>query len=287
MATNPQVMRAVNLALMSTGAAGAAVFTAPTVLAQDTQAGELEQVVVTGSRIRRVDEATASPVFTLDREAIAEQGVSTIGDLLQQIPAVSGAATNPQVNNGGGTGASTIELRGLGTQRTLVLLNGRRLGNLGYANQGADVNVIPANLIERVDVLKEGAGAIYGSDAVGGVVNFITRTDFDGMELNYDYGISSRGDGDLNTVSLAWGADNERGSVVLSGTYQKQESISSGDRSYTKQAIYFYTYVFAGGSSRTPTGRIFLPASPALRAPRRTTTGASPARTSTTTSRST
>jgi iron complex outermembrane receptor protein len=259
MATNPQVMRAVNLALMSTGAAGAAVFTAPTVLAQDTQAGELEQVVVTGSRIRRVDEATASPVFTLDREAIAEQGVSTIGDLLQQIPAVSGAATNPQVNNGGGTGASTIELRGLGTQRTLVLLNGRRLGNLGFANQGADVNVIPTNLVERVDVLKEGAGAIYGTDAVGGVVNFVTRTDFDGLEVNYDYGISNRGDGDLDTISVAWGNTGERGGIAISGTYQKQDAISSGDRSYTKQAIYFYTYVFAGGSSRTPTGRITLP----------------------------
>jgi outer membrane receptor protein involved in Fe transport len=260
MATNPQVMKAVNFALLSTGAAGAAL-TAPQVLAQTAQAEELEQIVVTGSRIRRVDEATASPVFTLDREVISQTGVNTMGELLQQIPAVSGAATNPQVNNGGGTGASTIELRGLGTQRTLVLLNGRRLGNLGFANAGADVNVIPTNLVERVDVLKEGAGAIYGSDAVGGVVNFVTRTDFDGLELGYDYGISNQGDGALNTVNLAWGATGDRGSIAISGTYQQQDEISSGERSYTKEAIYFYTYVYAGGSSRTPNGRIFLPAS--------------------------
>ncbi len=260
--TNPTLAKAMNLALLSAGAVAA--LTPPEVLAQETTGAqgsdELEQIIVTGSRIRRVDEETASPVFTLDRESISSAGVTTIGDLLQQIPAVSGAATNPQVNNGGGTGASSIELRGLGTQRTLVLLNGRRLGNLGFANGGADVNVIPTNLVERVDVLKEGAGAIYGSDAVGGVVNFITRTDFDGLEIGYDYGNSSRGDGELNTVNMAWGATGERGSIAVSGTYQKQEAISSGNRSHTNEAIYFYTYVFSGGSSRTPTGRISLPA---------------------------
>lgn len=259
MATNPRVMRAVKLALISASTAGATA-TSQQALAQETEAGELEQIVVTGSRIRRVDAETASPVFTLDRTAIAETGVTTVGDLLQQIPSVSGAATNPQVNNGGGTGAASIELRGLGTQRTLVLLNGRRLGNLQNANLGADVNVIPTNLVERVEVLKEGAGAIYGSDAVGGVVNFVTRTDFDGLEIGYDYGVSDKSDGDLNTVNLAWGAQNDRGGIAISGTYQKQEAISSGDRSYTREAIYFYTYVFPGGSSRTPNGRITPPA---------------------------
>jgi iron complex outermembrane recepter protein len=257
MATNPQLTRAVNLALISTGAAGAAL-TTPEVIAQQQDA-ELEQIVVTGSRIRRVEAATASPVFTLDRDTITETGVNTVGDLLQQIPSVSGAATNPQVNNGGGTGASAVELRGLGTQRTLVLLNGRRLGNLGFANTGADVNVIPTNLVERVEVLKEGAGAIYGSDAVGGVVNFVTRTDFDGVELGFDFGVSEAGDGDLSTVNLAWGTQGDRGGIAISGTYQKQDAISAGDRKYTREAIYFYTYIFPGGSSRAPTGRISLP----------------------------
>jgi iron complex outermembrane receptor protein len=262
--TNLQLTRAVNFALLSTGAAGAAL-TAPDVLAQagtDPQAQdtELEQVIVTGSRIRRVEEATASPVFTLDRETITETGVTTVGDLMQQIPSVSGAATNPTVNNSGGTGASAIELRGLGTQRTLVLLNGRRLGNLGFANTGADVNVIPTNLVERVEVLKEGAGAIYGSDAVGGVVNFVTRTDFEGVELGADFGVAERGDGDLTTVNLAWGSQGERGSIAISGTYQKQDEISASNRSYTKEALYFYAYIpQTFGSFRTPTGYIVLP----------------------------
>ncbi len=256
MAMNPQLSKAVKYGLLSSGAA-AAVLPAPAVLAQEAEA-ELEQIVVTGSRIRRVDAETASPVFTLDRSTIAETGVNTVGDLLSQIPQISGAATNPQVNNGGGTGAAEVELRGLGSQRTLVLLNGRRLGNISNATSAPDVNVIPTALIERVEVLKEGAGAVYGSDAIGGVVNFITRTDFDGVELNYDYGVADAGDGASNTVSMAWGASGEKGSISLAASYQKQDEISSGDRAFTREAIYFYTYVFPGGSSRTPTGRIFL-----------------------------
>src|SRR6185295_7049837 len=97
---------------------------------------------------------------------------------------------------------------------------------------------------------------IYGSDAVGGVVNFITRTDFDGLEIGFDYGVSNKGDGDAHTVHLAWGTRGERGGIAMSGTYQKQEAISSANRKYTKEAIYFYTSAYAGGSSRTPTGRI-------------------------------
>ena len=133
------------------------------------------------------------------------------------------------------------------------------MGNFENQNQGVNVNVIPTNLIERVEVLKEGAGALYGSDAVGGVVNFVTRTDFDGLEIGYEHGVSERGDGNLDTVDVAWGAEGERGGIMLSATYQKQDEISAGDRSYTKEAIYFYVYVFPGGSSRAPTGRIRIP----------------------------
>src|SRR5512143_103108 len=169
MVTNPKLTHAVHFALVSTATA-ASLYT-PAALSQDA---ELEQIVVTGSRIRRVDAESASPVFTMDRSTIESSGVTTMGELVQQVPAISGAATNPAVNNGGGTGAATVELRGLGAERTLVLLNGRRVGAI--ASVGAvDVNIMPVNLIERVEVLKEGAGAVYGSDAIGGVVNFITR----------------------------------------------------------------------------------------------------------------
>ena len=164
-------------AIITSLAVGAATLTGTgAAFAQEaapTEATTLDRIEVTGSRIRRVDAETSSPVFSIDRAQIEASGAVTIGDFLQETPAISGAATNPQVNNGGGTGAATVSLRGLGSQRTLVLVNGRRL-------QTNDVNSIPVNMVERVEVLKDGASAIYGSDAIGGVVNFILRTDFEG-----------------------------------------------------------------------------------------------------------
>lgn len=129
-----------------------------------SDADKLETIVVTGSRIRRVDLETASPVFVIDKGQIEKTGKLTVGDLLQSTPVIAGGATatNGAVNNGGGTGAATIDLRGLGTARTLILVNGRRL-----AGPAPDVNAIPINLVERVEVLKDGASAIYGSDAIG------------------------------------------------------------------------------------------------------------------------
>ena len=202
---------------------------------------------------------TASPIFTLDRGAIEASGVTTMGQLVQRVPSVSGAATNTAVNNGGGDGASTIELRGLSDERTLVLLNGRRVigiaGSSGATGGAVDINQFPVNLIERVDVLKEGAGAIYGSDAIGGVVNFITRTEFDGLELSYDYGASSEGDGTRDNFSVAWGMDGDNGSVVISANYNTQDEISANDRDFSRNALYLYGgVVTAGGSSRAPGG---------------------------------
>ena len=258
MRSNNILRRAVHLAL----SAGVAIPLAQTAVAQDQDtaaADEIGTVTVTGSRIRRVDAETASPVYTLGQDVIHESGVTTIGDLLQEVPSISGAATNPQVNNGGGSGASHVELRGLDTERTLVLLNGRRIGALTYEDGAVDVNVIPINMIERVEILKEGAGAIYGSDAVGGVVNFITRKNFDGAELGLDYGVSGASDGERQSVSLAWGVNSDRGSIMLGANWNHQDEISANDRDFARNAIYFYGSVFEGGSSRVPTGRIFVP----------------------------
>ena len=116
------------------------------------EAVKLDKVEVTGSRVRRVDAETASPVFVLDKTAIERSGAVTVGELIQDIPAIAGAATNPSVNNGGGDGASTVSLRGLGEDRTLLLLNGRRM----VTN---DVNSIPVGMIERIEVLKDGASS--------------------------------------------------------------------------------------------------------------------------------
>ena len=253
MASNTLLRRAVHLALT----AGVALPMSQPVLAQeDTAATEIGTVTVTGSRIRRVDQETASPVYTLDRNVIHESGVTTMGKLVQEVPQIAGAATNPQVNNGGGTGASHVELRGLDTERTLVLLNGRRMGALTFEDGAVDINVIPMNMIERVEILKEGAGAIYGSDAIGGVVNFITRKDYEGAEIGVDYGVSAEDDGERTAVNLTWGTVSDNGSFMLGAQWNKQEEISANDRDFARDAIYFYGSIFVGGSSRTPTGRI-------------------------------
>ena len=217
---------------------------------------ELETIEVTGSRIRRVDLETASPIFTIDRATITGSGVQTVGELVQELPSISGAATNPRVNNGGGSGAAVVSLRGLGEQRTLVLLNGRRLVSNA---EGIDVNTIPINLIERVEILKEGASAIYGSDAIGGVVNLITRADYNTAELMAEMGTSGESDGDRKGISLSWGSTTGKSNVMVGINYHDQEGISSGDRDFAKDALYLYGGVVSvAGSGRTTTGRFFL-----------------------------
>ncbi len=225
-------------------ASAATTLCAVPALAQETDASArpIEEVVITGSRIRRVDEETASPVFVLDAGTIANTGVSTLGDLMMRVPAISGAATNPQVNNGGGTGESNVELRGLGAQRTLVLLNGRRINILGAngTTSAVDINMIPLNMIERVEVLKEGAGAVYGSDAIAGVVNFITKKNLDGADVNVEWGQTGESDGERQSASLTLGSTGEKLSVIFGANYNKQEAVSAADREFSANALYLY-----------------------------------------------
>ncbi|MFT3898032.1 MAG: TonB-dependent receptor [Thermomonas sp.] len=250
--------------LAGTGVAFAQDATTPAPATDAEQAKTLDRIEVTGSRIRRVDAENASPVVTIDRQAIEKTGKLTIGDLVQELPNIAGAATNPTVNNGGGTGASTVELRGLGSQRTLVLINGRRMLHIGGTDGGADVNSIPASAVERIEVLTVGASSVYGSDAVAGVVNFIMRKDFDGMQASVDYGISSRNDGQRTGGSFTFGQTGEKGNVVAGVNYNKFDGISSADRDFSKNAVYLYGGSIVGldgsiGSGRNPRGRIYLP----------------------------
>jgi outer membrane receptor protein involved in Fe transport len=269
MKNNPERKRAVN-AYMRTAmsAAIASNFGSGVAVAQDTppssDATQLDTIEVTGSRIRRVDTETASPIYTIDRATIESSGVTTLGELVQEAPAISGAASNPQVNNGGGDGAARVSLRGLGDERTLVLLNGRRLG------PSFDLNAIPINLIERVEILKEGAGAIYGSDAVGGVVNFITRKSYSNADIAFQAGASSEEDGQNQSVEGSFGLVDGKGSLMLGVNYNKQKEISAANRAFSKNALYVYNYygtdtILVLGSSRNPRGRITLPVAHPLR----------------------
>src|SRR5687768_6853214 len=195
--TRAPLMKAITVVLSLGAACAAQAQETPSADSVDTTQ-TLDSVTVTGSRIRRVDTETANPVTTVNREAIEATGKATLGDLIQELPAIAGNATNPNVNNGGGTGASAISLRGLGEKRTLVLVNGIRLAY-------NDVNSIPATMVERVEVLGDGASAVYGSDAIGGVVNFILRDRFEGVQVSADYGQTSRGDGSRRNYSLTAG----------------------------------------------------------------------------------
>ncbi|MCQ4164062.1 TonB-dependent receptor plug domain-containing protein [Tahibacter harae] len=252
-----ELLRAVRYALY-VGTAAAVGLTAAPAFAQDEGADKgdtLETIVVTGSRIRRVDLENASPVFTIDKTSIEKTGAVTVGDLIQRTPAIAGAATNPQVNNGGGDGFSTVSLRGLGSDRTLLLVNGHRV-NVN------DVNQIPANAIERIEVLKDGASSVYGSDAIAGVVNFILRRDFQGLEISTSYGITDYDDGARSDFQMTFGHNSDRGSLMVGLNYNKQDAISAADRDFSNIALTLYSgEVIVGGSSRTATGRYVVPRS--------------------------
>lgn len=214
---------------------------------------EMEAMVVTGSRIRRVDAENASPVLVIEREAIERTGALTIGQFIQQVPSIAGAATNPTVNNGGGSGAATVSLRGLGDVRTLTLINGHRM----VYN---DINSIPMAAVQSVEILKDGASAIYGSDAIGGVINFILKRDFEGGELNLNYGISGESDGQRYGGNVTYGWTGERGNVLINLNYNDQREISAADREYSAFALTLYSgEVFTGGSSRSPFGFYSIP----------------------------
>ncbi|NQD37071.1 TonB-dependent receptor [Permianibacter sp. IMCC34836] len=215
--------------------------------------GSAERVEITGSRIKRVDVEGVNPVYTIDRSGIEKSGVGTIGELLQEMPTVSGAATNPQVNNGGGDGASKVSLRGLGEDRTLLLLNGRRMLT-------QDINSIPLALVDRIEVLKDGASAIYGSDAIAGVVNVITRKNFTGVEVTATYGRTSEDDGHRNQVEVINGVNSDSGNLVFGMNYTKQGAISAADRDFSRVDRQLYDgAVYETGSPTPPWGRTLVP----------------------------
>ena len=190
-------------------------------------------IVVTGSRIRRQDLAGVAPATVVTAEQIANTGIVNVETVLQRLPANAGFAGNQTSAywTGNGYGTAQVNLRGLGIKRTLVLLNGRRLvaGGTG-ANSSPDLNMIPVAAIARIDVLKDGASAIYGADAVAGVVNIVTRTDFEGFGVGARYGITERGDGADFTADLTWGIRNDRGGLSAAVTYQKTEAVNMASR---------------------------------------------------------
>jgi len=196
------------------------------------QEAKTEVITVTGSLIGRKEVDSPSPVSVVDKEKLASAGITNVGDILQKIPA-QGNAINAQ-NNNGGDGSTRIDLRSLGTRRTLVLMNGRRVVASGTgADDSVDIGTIPLAMIERVEVLKDGASAIYGSDAVAGVVNIITRSNFNGTDATAYTSTSQKGDGTNYDLSFVSGRTSTKGNITFSAGYQNQQSVMAGDREFS------------------------------------------------------
>jgi outer membrane receptor protein involved in Fe transport len=205
------------------------------------QEAKTEIITVTGSLIGRKEVDSPSPVSVVDKERLNSAGITNVGDILQKIPA-QGNAINAQ-NNNGGDGSTRINLRTLGTQRTLTLINGRRVVASGTgADDSVDIGTIPLAMIERVEVLKDGASAIYGSDAVAGVVNIITRSNFNGTDAAAYTSTSQNGDGTNYDLSFVTGRTSAKGNLTFAAGYQNQQSVMAGDRAFSATtSTYNYT----------------------------------------------
>lgn len=208
------------------------VTSAPVAFAQDPS---IQEIIVTGSRIRRVDDETASPVQVVDRKDIERTGATNIADVIRNVVQSDNQGSIPTAATGGfAAGAAGISLRGLGVNSTLVLVNGRRMASYGLADDGVrtfvDLNSIPFEAVERIEVLKDGGSAIYGSDAVAGVVNIILREKFDGVSISGESGVTQRGDGDTYRLSVMAGTTTERFSGYVAVEGLQEEAIAQGDR---------------------------------------------------------
>lgn len=218
---------------------------------------------VTGSRIRRPGYSGGAPVDILSSPDIELSGAQTLGELLKFVPAVSGNATSTAISNGG-DGTATVTLRGLPASNTLVLINGRRVANDGLAGESVDLNSIPPAAVERIEILKDGASAIYGSDAIAGVVNVIMKRDFYGFLAEAYYGQAEQGDLETSTQTLQYGTGLPEGSFFISASLYNQEPLYSRDRDVSASAD---TRPLGGTdqrSSATPNARVTLPGGPTL-----------------------
>jgi iron complex outermembrane receptor protein len=241
------------------------LFSSHSAFAQDDGAEVVEEVVVTGSRIRQNPLDARTPLQIMTAEDMAASGDVSIGDFLQRLP-IAGSAINRSNNASGnlgfppdgagiGAGSSEIDLRYLGSKRELVLVDGRRWvrGSSARGVSGAvDLNTIPANAIGRIEVLQDGASTIYGSDAIAGVVNIITKTNYDGLDVSYYYGAYDEGDGKSQEFNLSFGAESDNARILIATSYTEQGDVSAADRDIS---LYPIAGVPMGASSGTPQGR--------------------------------
>ena len=233
-------------------AALAAALAAPLSAAADTttdaagDASTLAAVRVTGSNIKRSDTETANPVQVIGREQLQATGKASVADVLRSISANTGNAANETSNSGWASGSAGIGLRGLSQKNTLVLLNGRRLANYGFPANGlsdtfVNLNALPLVAVERIEVLKDGASAVYGSDAVAGVVNIITRQDFQGAEIGGSVGTADQGGLDETKLKFVGGLgdlETDGYNILVSLEGYNRDRLDQDERALTRSGIY-------------------------------------------------
>ena len=234
MFTNSKLAKSVRLA-MAVGAASTAMVATTSANAQEAAADTVEKISVTGSRIQRTDLEGASPVISITAADIKMEGDFTVADALRS-SSLNSFGSFSERSGSSAQSQATINLRGAGSRRTLVLLNGRRFpGSPTLGGASANLNAIPFAAVERIDIMTEGASAVYGSDAMAGVVNVILKDDFEG--LTFDIGAGHR-DNDEGTTSkefsIVGGLSNDKGNITFAFDHQERKGISDGAREYTK-----------------------------------------------------
>ena len=264
-------MKSFNKSYLSHAVAAAVASTLPGfAFAQDEEA-KSKRFVVTGSRLTKSNVTSSVPLVQIGAEEINSRGVARVEDVVNILPNVFVSQTAEVAN--GANGTSTLNLRGLGSQRTLVLIDGKRLPFGSPFSSSANVDMVPARMVERVDIVTSGASAVYGSDAVAGVVNFITKKDFEGFEFDYQYstnynknsngymenlladadffdpGATTTGEASLMSVLMGVNSDDGRGNITLFGTYEDMEEMLGKDRDTGACTLFGSSNPFCGGSS--------------------------------------
>ncbi|ASP46519.1 TonB-dependent receptor plug domain-containing protein [Cognaticolwellia beringensis] len=220
----------------------AALFASQSHLAIAAEKQSVERIEVTGSHIKRTDMEGPSPLTSLSAEDIANSGVTDLIGLFTKLPMAGQGTFSTQGNSSDNTsnGGSSVSLRGLGADSTLILVNGRRVSVSPFANNidtaFVDINNIPLAAIKRVDILKDGASATYGSDAVAGVINIVLRDDVEGAEVAVKFGDTADGGGEEKNISIVWGNSTEKSSHTFALDYFEREEILYADRDYSKSA---------------------------------------------------
>jgi len=222
--------------LVSVCGASAALLALHPALAQDAPAPSLQRVEVTGSAIKRVESESSVPVTVFKMDDLKQQGLTTVEQIIGTVTGSQSTKTTSQSVGSPTGGASYADLRGLGRNKTLILLNGRRLTNNSFDNDAVDLNMIPIAAVDRVEVLRDGASSLYGSDAIGGVINFVTRKDFAGLSISAGLDSPEHGGGKAKNFNIGFGKGNlETDKFNIFGflDYQGQDVITGSQRDFS------------------------------------------------------